>query len=131
MAPKACHAACPPANLPLFSRRIQLPVPLGVDLLLTSGQHFLRRDVANRAVQPNVVVAMDVALHQTPRIFQRQGRSWPDTLSVKRLVPAFDFSVRLRIVRRSSDMRYARDPNELLGNDPGRLSEMIRGRASG
>ena len=37
-------------NLPLLSRRLQLPVPLGVDLPLTPSEHFLRRDVANRAV---------------------------------------------------------------------------------
>ena len=39
-----------PTNLPLLSRRLQLPVPLGVDLLLMPGEHVLRRDVANRAV---------------------------------------------------------------------------------
>ena len=37
--PKAYHAALLPTNLPLLSRRLQLPIPLGVDLLLTPGQH--------------------------------------------------------------------------------------------
>jgi len=32
-----------PTKLPLFSRLIQLPIPLGVDLLLTLRQHVLRR----------------------------------------------------------------------------------------
>ena len=45
---------------------------------------------------------LDVALHQTPRIVQRQWRSRPDALSLERFVPAFDLSVRLRIVGRSS-----------------------------
>jgi len=41
---------------------------------------------------------LDVALHQTPCIVQRQRRSRPDALSLERFVPAFDLSVRLRIV---------------------------------
>jgi spermidine synthase len=51
-----------------------------MDLLLTPGEHVLRRDVADRTVQSDVVVMVDVALHQTPRIFQRQWRSRPDAL---------------------------------------------------
>jgi hypothetical protein len=43
-------------NLALFSGLLQLPIPLGMDLLLTPGEHVLRRDVANRTVQANVVV---------------------------------------------------------------------------
>jgi hypothetical protein len=38
-------------NLTLFSRLLQLPIPLSVDLRLTPGEHVLRCDVANRAVQ--------------------------------------------------------------------------------
>ena len=83
-------------NLPLLPHRLQLPIPVGVDLLLTPGEHVLRRDVADRTVQADVVVMLDIAPHQTPRIFQRQrgaesstplrrristtfaeGRSWP------------------------------------------------------
>jgi hypothetical protein len=61
------------AILPLFPRRLQLPIPLGVNLLLMPGEHVLRRDVANGAVQTNVVVMLYVTLHQTPRIFERQA----------------------------------------------------------
>ena len=57
---------------------------------------------------------LNVAPHQTPRIVQRQRRSRPDALSFKRFVPTLDFSVRLGIVGRSSDMGHARDPNEFL-----------------
>ena len=32
-------------NLSLFSRLLQLPIPFGMDLLLTPGEHVLRRDV--------------------------------------------------------------------------------------
>jgi hypothetical protein len=42
-------------SLSLLPRRLQLPVPLGVDLRLTPGEHVLRRDVANRAVQADIV----------------------------------------------------------------------------
>jgi hypothetical protein len=31
-------------NLPLLPCRLQLPIPVGVDLLLTPGEHVLRRD---------------------------------------------------------------------------------------
>ena len=66
--PKSLSRSLLPTNLPLLSRRLQLPVPLGVDLLLTPGEHVLRRDVANRAVQTDVVVMLDVAFHQMPEI---------------------------------------------------------------
>ena len=37
-----------------------------MDLRLTSGQHVLRRDVADGTSQADVVVMLDVALHQKP-----------------------------------------------------------------
>jgi hypothetical protein len=54
-------------NLPLLPRRLQLPVALSMDLLLPPSQHVLRRDVACGAVQPDVVVTLDVTLRQSPR----------------------------------------------------------------
>src|SRR5437764_175504 len=66
--PQSLSHSLLPTNLPLLSRRLQLPIPLGVDLRLTPGEHVLRGDVANRAVQPDVVVMFDIALHQTPCI---------------------------------------------------------------
>jgi hypothetical protein len=35
------------ANMALFPRLLQLPIPRGMDLLLTPAEHVLRRDVAN------------------------------------------------------------------------------------
>lgn len=32
------HATCPATNMPLLPRRLQLPISLGLDLLLTSGE---------------------------------------------------------------------------------------------
>src|SRR2546423_13598345 len=85
-----------------------------MDLLVPPSEHVLRRDVARRAVQPDVVVTLDVTVHQPPRIIERQWRSRPDALFFERFVPAFDLSVRLRVKRRGSDVRHARDPNELF-----------------
>ena len=53
------------AILPLFPRRIQLTIPFGLNLLLMSGKHVFRRDVADVAVQTNGVVMLDVTLNQT------------------------------------------------------------------
>jgi hypothetical protein len=62
------------AILRLFCRRLQLPIPLGMNLLLMPGEHALRRDAPNGAVQTNVVVMLYVTLRQTPRSFERQRR---------------------------------------------------------
>jgi len=90
-------------NLPLFSRLLQLPIPLAMDLLLTTGEH----DVADGTVQTDVIVVFDVALHQSPPFVQRQWRSRPGALSFERFVLPFDFPVRLGIVGRSSDVDHA------------------------
>ena len=62
-------------NLPLFPGRLQLPVTLRVDLLLPPSKHVLRRDVARRAVQADVVVVVHVTAYQTPGMIERQRRS--------------------------------------------------------
>src|SRR5271165_4852468 len=53
-----------------FCRRIwrcsgppQLPIPLGMELRLTPGEHVLRGDVTDNTVQADVVVILDVAPH--------------------------------------------------------------------
>jgi hypothetical protein len=68
------------AILPLLPRRLQLPIPLDLNLLLMPGEHVLRRDVADGAVQTDVVVMVYVTLNQTPCIFQRQRGSRSDAL---------------------------------------------------
>ena len=77
---------------------------------------LLRRDVADATIQADVVVMRYVNLYQAARIFKRQWSSRPDALSLERFVPAFDLPVRLGVVGRGSDVRHARDPNELLGS---------------
>ena len=103
-----------PPELSLLARFLQLAIACRMDLRLSPGEHVLRRDVADGAVQAHGVVVVHVALNQTPRIFQRQRRSRPDALRFERFVPAFDFPVRLRIIGRGSHVRHARDANELL-----------------
>jgi hypothetical protein len=68
------------AILPLLPRRLQLPIPLGLNLLLMPGEHVLWRDVADGAVQTNVVVMLYVTVNQTPRIFERQRSPGPNAL---------------------------------------------------
>ena len=68
--------------LPMFPRRCQLPVAFGVNHLLASGQHVPRRDVTDGAVQADVVVIRDVALHEAPRIIQRKRCSRADALAL-------------------------------------------------
>jgi hypothetical protein len=54
--------------LPLLPCRFQLPIPFGLNLLLIPGEQVLRRDVADGAVQTNVVVTSYVTLTPLPRI---------------------------------------------------------------
>ena len=64
-------SGAPATNLPLFPGFLQLPIALRVDLLLASGEHVLRRDLARGAVQPDVVVMVHVSAYGTPCIIQR------------------------------------------------------------
>ena len=57
-----------PMDLTLFSCLLQLSISLIMDLLLTAGEHVLRRDIANGTVQADTVVMFHVALHQPPRV---------------------------------------------------------------
>jgi hypothetical protein len=58
-------------NLPLFPRRLQLSIPLGLNLLLMPGEHVLRRDVSDGAVQTHVVVMLHIAIGSLPLIVIR------------------------------------------------------------
>jgi hypothetical protein len=68
------------AILPLFPRRLQFPIPVGLNLLLMPSEHVRRRDVADGTVQTDVVVMVYVTLNQTPHVFQRQQRSGTQAL---------------------------------------------------
>jgi len=67
-------------------------------------------------------------------VFQRKWCKWPDTFALNRLVQAFEFPVRLRIVPRCAHVGHARDANKFFESQAmncGPLSLMIRGLASG
>ena len=115
-----------PTTRPLLPRRLQLPVALRVDRGLPTPEHVVRRYVPNRAVQPDMVIVVHILLNQAFRVFQRQWRSLPNAFPFQRLVPAFQFSVRLRIVRRGADVRHARDANELLEVASDELRPIVR-----
>jgi len=85
------------ATLTLLSGSFQLAVAFRLNLLLTPRQHVPRCDVADGAVQPDIVVMLHVALDQTPRIFQRQRRSRSNAFAFQRFVPALDRAVGLSI----------------------------------
>ena len=53
--PQSVSRSLLPANLPLFSRHLRLPIPIGVDLPLAPGEHVLWRDVANRRPYADLV----------------------------------------------------------------------------
>src|ERR1035441_1407408 len=85
-----------------------------MDLRLPPRHHVRRRDEADGAVQPYGIVVVHVLLNQAPRVLQRQRRSGPNALRFERFVPAFNFSVRLRIVGRRPDVGHARDTDEFF-----------------
>jgi len=68
------------AQLAPSASLLQFPVAFAVNLLLAASQHLLRCDVADGTVQAGVVVMLDVSLHQSPRIFERQWRSGTNAL---------------------------------------------------
>ena len=75
-------------------------IAFGKDLSLAPLHLVQRRDVTDRAVKPSIL--------------QRQGDSRPNALGLDGFVPAFDFPIRLRIIRRSSHMSHAADANEFF-----------------
>jgi hypothetical protein len=54
------------AILPLFPCRLQFPIPVGLNLLLMPGEHVLWRDIADGAVQTDVVELLYVS--STPSV---------------------------------------------------------------
>src|ERR1700687_1807529 len=82
------------AILPLFLRRVQLPIPLGLNLLLVPGEHVLWSDAADGTVQTNVVVMLHITLYQAPCIFQRQRCFRPNAVAFQGLVSALSLVVR-------------------------------------
>jgi len=77
-------------------------------------QFVLGRDVTDGRMQTNRVVVFDKLAHDPSGIFRSQRRSGTNAFFLEEAMPAFDFTVALRVVRRSPRMRHAADADELL-----------------
>src|ERR1700676_1878257 len=84
--PKICKRSCRTPELPLAARVLQFAIACGVNLGLTSGEHIVRRHIANGTVQTHGVVVIHVGLNQAYRVFPGQGRAGPDALRLERFV---------------------------------------------
>jgi hypothetical protein len=122
----------------LLASEFELVVALSPHLVRTTQQAIRRRDVADRAVQPHVVVVRGSARRSAPRCVAHlrataaASRGWRPPF--KGLVPALELAVGLRVARCDAHVRHARDANEPLKSyamSCGSLSEMMCGRASG
>jgi len=65
-----------------------------------SCQSVRRRNVADGAVQADVVVVLDILTCDPARILQRKRRLRTDALPLDGLVEALPFPIRLQVVRR-------------------------------
>lgn len=89
-------------------------VSLIKDDLRQPGELVGRRDVTERAVESNVVVVIDVLVDSAPGFVDGSRAGRPDAFAFERTMPAFEFSIGLRIVRAGPDMCCADQSNELL-----------------
>lgn len=72
------------------------------------------RDVADGAVQADVVVVVGEVGHDASGVVEGEGDFVADAILLKRFMPAFDLAVGLGIVRRSFDVGHAGDTDEFL-----------------
>ena len=92
----------------------ELAVASVEDFLVAAFELIFGRDVADGAVQADVVVMLDVIKYDAAGVVEGQGRQDADALALEGFVPAFDFAVGLGIVRRGFDVRHAGDADELF-----------------
>ena len=81
--------------------------------------HICWRDVADSAVESDVIVVVDKGFHDLPGLFAALGLKPAQGLVLDRAVPALDLAVGLRLVRRGSHVSHAglaHEGLEVLGN---------------
>ena len=100
-----------PTNLRLFSRRLQHPVPFGVDLRVTPGEHVLRGDVANR---PTIKAAHGKAAPPYP---SRRAAGFAKYVRMM-LAPARVIDVNVSIMARSSSIQPLRAAATIMEYSP-------------
>src|SRR5206468_1866339 len=114
----------------------ELAVAVGKDLPLTTLEPVLGGDVADGAVQADVVVVGDEIGDDAAGIVERQRHVNADAIAFDSLVPAFDLAVGLRIVGRGLDVGHAGDADEhlevlgdelrsVVGDDAGMLAGIL------
>ena len=104
------------------------------NVFVSALEAVLGGDVANGAVQADVVVVADEVEDDASGVVQREGNCDADALAFEGFVPAFDFAVGLRIVRRGFDVGHAGDADELfevLGDELGPVVGDDAGRFAG
>lgn len=92
----------------------ELSIPFVEDHLGQAVELVRGRDVADGAVQADMVIVLDIPTHELTGFLQRSGRRGPDTLVLHRPMPALQLPVALGIVRTGPHMGHSQQPNELL-----------------
>src|SRR4051812_5810966 len=103
--------AANPAQLP---SGLEPAIALGPDRGPACGEEVGRRDVADRAVEPDGVVVLHESGDDSTRLVERRRLAGADGIGLDGLVVALELAVRLRAVRRRPDVRHAGEPDELL-----------------
>ena len=109
-----CQLPFPTSCFASVSGSRQFPPAVGHDGFSAAFESVFRRDAADGAVQPQVVVIRHKIGHDSPSIFQAQWRAGTDAVALQRRMPALLFAVRLRVERRGPDMGHAAEPDEPL-----------------
>ena len=99
------------ASLAGFS---QFAIAFVEDGFVAAFELVLGCDVADGAVQADVVVILDVVEYDATSVFERQWDLHADTVALESFVKAFNFAVGLGVIRRGLHVRHARDADELL-----------------
>ena len=82
----------------------QLLIALLKDGAMPVGKTVGRGDIAERAVETDLVVVVDEGTGDSFGVFEAQGCLWADGLLLEGTMEALDFAVALRIMRRAKHM---------------------------
>ena len=82
--------------------------------LVSAVQFVHRRDITDGAVQPDVVVVFDEPFNHSSGIVKGKWDAGTNTLALDGCVKPLQFAVGLRIIRRCTHMRHARDADEFF-----------------
>ena len=109
-----------------FSRFFEFSVSLFENLLVPAVQFVGRRNVADGAVQPYVVVMIDVLSYNSSRVVKGKRNPGANAFILDRLVKPLYLAVGLRIIRRRSHMRHPGNADELFEIPGDKLRPVVR-----